>query len=250
MKNNLVSIIIPTYNSEKFLEETILSIMNQSYQNIEIIIIDGCSKDGTIDIINKYKNHLGYFISEKDSGQSNAINKGFKVAKGDIVTWLGSDDVLYTDTVKIIVEEFNKNENIGLVYGDVDVFDANSVVYHKHKFKLLSVDYLLNVNQGVPQPGSFYRAKFVERIGYLDENLHQVMDYDLFLKLLKISRGVYVNKSLAKFRMHESNKSTYQGPYKSPIEGFKVGLRHGGKLISKNNYNRFKRLIKYLIKRV
>src|SRR5438045_443911 len=95
MENTKVSIITPSYNQGQFIEETILSVLNQTYQNVEYIVIDGGSTDNTLDVVNKYKDKIDVIISEKDNGQSDAINKGFKIAKGELIGWLNSDDALY-----------------------------------------------------------------------------------------------------------------------------------------------------------
>ncbi|MBK7379701.1 MAG: glycosyltransferase [Ignavibacteriales bacterium] len=250
MNNILASIVGPTYNSERFLEQTLKSLINQDYSNIEILVIDGGSKDGTINIIKKYENHIAYWISEKDSGQSNALNKGFKAARGVIAGWLCSDDILYPDSVRIAAQEFMKDDNIGIVYGDIDQINSNNKIFRKIKYGPLSADYILNTHHPVPQQGSFYRLKLLEKVGYLDESLHQVMDYDLFIKLLKISQGKYVDRPLGQFRMFETNKSTIQGAWVGSIEGFRVTRRHGGKIFSQVTFLRLKRMSRYLIKRL
>src|ERR1035437_5829495 len=124
-KYPLVSIITPSYNQAQFLEKTILSVLSQNYPNIEYIIIDGGSTDNSADIIRKYENKISFWISEKDKGQSDAINKGWKRAKGKYCSYLNSDDELVPGAVSKIVEAFEKNQDAGVVYGDYTFIDEN-----------------------------------------------------------------------------------------------------------------------------
>ena len=120
-----ISIIIPSFNQNEFIEETILSIINQNYPNIEIIVIDGGSNDKTLDIISKYKENFDFLISEKDNGQSHAINKGFNKSTGEIVTWLCSDDTYLPNCLKTVGEYFNKNPDVDFLYGNVISIDES-----------------------------------------------------------------------------------------------------------------------------
>jgi glycosyltransferase involved in cell wall biosynthesis len=119
----LVSIITPSFNQGRFLDQTIRSVLTQDYQPIEYIIIDGGSTDGTVEIIKQYESRLGYWVSERDKGQTEAINKGFAQAKGEILAWINSDDVYYPGAVSAAVETLSRNPDIGLVYGDLDFID-------------------------------------------------------------------------------------------------------------------------------
>ncbi|GAB4293386.1 MAG: hypothetical protein Kow0098_14210 [Ignavibacteriaceae bacterium] len=241
----LVSVIVPSFNSVSFIHDTLSSLIKQTYQNIEIIVIDGGSTDGTIDIIKQFNDNIAYWISEKDSGQSNAINKGFKICKGEIAGWLCSDDILYPDSIEKVVNAFNKNEEIGIVYGDVDKIDEKGEIFRRIKFSELTTDYLLNIRQAVPQQGSFYRTNLLQKVGYLDESLHQVMDFDLFIKLLNCSKGVYLNEPLGQFRMHKTNKSTVQGDIRSALEGYKVRKKYGGKFFSRVTRKIIRRILRH-----
>ncbi len=244
----LVSIVTPSYNQGRFITETIESVFNQTYSNIEYIVIDGGSTDGTIDILKSYEHKGLKWISEKDEGQSDAINKGFKLCNGEIVGWLNSDDVLLPYCVEKVVEEFNKDENIGLVYGDIQIIDENGNLIREYKPGLLTLERLLKIEQSVPQPGSFYRKKFVDLVGGLDKQLNFVMDYDLFIKLLKISKAIYIPELLAKFRIHSQSKTFNFSATKSVIEAYRVSRKYGAPVFSALNFKRAKSLVKSIAK--
>ncbi|MDP4268387.1 MAG: glycosyltransferase family 2 protein, partial [Bacteroidota bacterium] len=209
-----ISIITPSFNQGKFIEETILSVINQNYPNLEYIIIDGGSTDNTIDIIKKYENKISYWISEKDKGQSDAINKGFKVASGEIIGWLNSDDLYLRpdisrndekSTLLCVAEAFTKNPEIDLIYGDVENFNdkGETEYYHVNEFEPL--DFLKRVS--IHQPSVFWRKKIIEETGYLDENLHYTMDYDLWMRIFFTYKTLKINKIISKFRIHNSSKT-------------------------------------------
>jgi glycosyltransferase involved in cell wall biosynthesis len=128
-----ISIITPSFNQGKFIEETIQSVFSQEYTNLEYIIIDGNSTDNSIDIIQKYSEQLSYWISEKDHGQAAAINKGFNIASGDIIGWLNSDDILLPGALDKISNAFISHPDIDVVYGDYFFIDENSKILLKKK---------------------------------------------------------------------------------------------------------------------
>ena len=115
-----VSIITPSYNQALYLEETILSVLAQTYSNIEYIVIDGGSTDGSVEIIQRYAHRIDYWCSEKDAGQADAINKGFQHATGDLICWINSDDILYATFVEERVQQFKQHPDIDMIYGDVE----------------------------------------------------------------------------------------------------------------------------------
>jgi len=207
----LVSIITPSYNQGKYIRQTIESVLSQDYVNIEYIIVDGCSTDNTLDIIREYKGKLTY-ISEKDNGQSDAINKGFKMAKGDIVAWLNSDDVYEPGCVSRAVEEFEKDKKLGLVYGDGYIIDETG-----NKLKVFEYtqefDYwkLVNFWDYIMQPATFFRRETLQKVGYLDVSLHYCMDWDLWIKLAAISEVKYIPELLACSREYGETKTSTGG---------------------------------------
>jgi glycosyltransferase involved in cell wall biosynthesis len=202
-----ISVIIPSYNQASYLEETIQSVLNQNYPNLEIILIDGKSEDRSIDIIKKYEKHFTYWVSEKDSGQSEAINKGFQKATGDIVTWLCSDD-LYTEGALMKVNEIFSQlpPNVGLIHGSSLIFMGKKIIRLN---KGTSDDSLENILSGMtfPQPSAFFRKSLLDKTGLLDTNLHYGMDYDLFSKFAIISKFQFVDHCFSKYRLHPESKT-------------------------------------------
>ncbi|MCR3757810.1 glycosyltransferase [Clostridium felsineum] len=211
-KEPLVTVITPSFNQGKYIEETIKSVLNQTYGNIEYIVMDGGSTDNTVEVLKKYEGRIKFF-SEKDKGQTDAINKGFKMAKGEIVGWINSDDILESEAIKLSVEEFVKNDKLAITYGNIMYIDENGVAKTDIKMQrkpVINMDKLLHKNPDVIQAGSFYSYKLVKQVGYLDESLNYVMDYDLFLKLLKIGEIKFIDRLLAKFRLHDESKTVSQ----------------------------------------
>lgn len=216
----LVSIITVCYNSGKTIEDTIKSVMNQTYENIEYIVIDGLSEDNTLDIVNKYSklsNREFRIISEKDRGLYDAMNKGIKMAKGDIVAIINSDD-FYIDNnvINDIVNEFNK-EKVDVVYGDlvfVDEKDTDKVV---RTWIAKSGEFKKGWNP--PHPTTFIKKEVYEKYGYFNINLRIAADYDIlyrFLEKYKCSAS-YINRKLVKMRI--GGEST--GSIKNIIKGNK-----------------------------
>ena len=205
-----ISIITPSYNQGGFIEDTINSIIDQNYPNLEYIIIDGGSKDSTVDIIEKYKNDISHWVSEKDNGQSHAINKGFLKASGDIIAWLNSDDLYLPEVLKLVAETFNNHPEVDLIYGDVlNFYPDGAEKYYKVK-EFEPVDFLSRVS--IHQPAVFWRRKILDEIGFLDEDLHYVMDYDLWARILFKYKTLKINKPLAKFRIHNNSKTSDNPP--------------------------------------
>jgi len=204
-----ISIITPSYNQGQYIEQTIISVLEQNYPNLEYIIIDGGSSDNSVEIIKKYEKQLKYWISEKDNGQSHAINKGFKKATGDIIAWLNSDDIYLPDTLNIVNNIFNKNPDIDIIYGDVINFTEKKEEYYKvSEFKIN--DFLSRIS--IHQPAVFWRKKLLNNEGFLDESLYYTMDYDLWMRLFINYKSLKVNLPLAKFRMHNDSKTTSNPP--------------------------------------
>lgn len=215
MKEIRVSIITPSYNQGEYIEETIKSILGQTYKNIELIIVDGNSTDNTHQVLDKYKNIENVkIIIESDKGQSDAINKGFKLATGELVGWVNSDDLLESNCIEKIVKEYHKNPNVSIIFGDIMLIDSKGKEIKKVSANPISYEYLLNKNPDVNQQGSFYNSKLLKQVNYLDENIHYTMDYDLWLRLLKENDSVsIINEVIARFRLHNTSKTSGGGTF-------------------------------------
>ena len=206
-----ISIITPSYNQEAFLERTILSVINQAYPNIEYIIMDGGSTDGSIDIIKKYSSSLYYWETAKDKGQSNAINKGLKIATGDIVTWLNSDDFYLDGTLKKVAAIWQKKPFDFLAGNAYFVDEQDQLLTDQSKSQLINGNTFLPFRRDcvIHQPASFFSLKLYHQIGPLDETLHYSMDVDFWLKIT--ARNIYFDYSdeyFTYFRRHSSAKSS------------------------------------------
>lgn len=206
----LVSVITPSFNQAQFLEETILSVLDQNYPNTQYIVIDGGSTDGSVDIIKKYEDRLAYWVSEPDRGQSHAINKGWQRATGDILAYLNADDVYTPGAITAAVHALLANSEACMVYGDALFTNEHGKIRKKYKALPFDIHRTLESNDGfIPQATAFIRRHALDSVGLLDEELHMVMDYDLWVRLglqypVTSLPGIY----LAKVREHSSAKST------------------------------------------
>jgi len=201
-----ISIITPSYNQALFLEETIRSVLYQGYPNLEYIIIDGGSSDGSVEIIKKYEPWLSYWVSELDSGQSQAINKGFYKCTGEIIAWINSDDYYAPGAFFYVASAFMNNPTLW-VAGLVDRIDAEGKILIPGK---LFEESLKNWYVGAPylQPGIFWSRALWEKAGKLDESLHYSFDYDLLMRFIQYQPFAYwINHKLANFRIHAQSKS-------------------------------------------
>jgi len=205
----LVSVITATLNSEKYLEETIQSVINQTYDNVEYIICDGCSTDGTLDVIREYDDKIDCWVSEPDGSMYEAINKGIRLSCGDIVAILNSDDKYASpDVMEQMVRNFRQYSDIDGFYGDVIKLYPTHTIYRR----LFQVDYkeYLLARQGtfVPHPTLFVRRGCIQKIGLYNTHYRYASDYDFILKLLKNYKLKYVNKPFIFFRLHDGNISS------------------------------------------
>jgi glycosyltransferase involved in cell wall biosynthesis len=203
-----ISIITPSYNQGQFIEETIRSVVCQDYPNIEYIIIDGGSKDNSVEIIHKYEKYLHYWISEPDSGQTHAINKGLSRATGDIIAYLNSDDIYLPETFKKVEAFFQENPDIDMVYGNVLFIDEKSNVLYKIEREPLVLKEFYGCNFFIPQPTVFLRRKIVEKCGFFDETLNLAMDLDYWMRISFNGNISYLPELLAGARIYPSAKSS------------------------------------------
>jgi glycosyltransferase involved in cell wall biosynthesis len=204
----LVTIVTPSYNQGRFIEETILSVLNQDYPAIEYLVFDGGSNDQTLDILAKYSDRLS-FISEKDRGQAHAINKGFQKAKGEIVAFLNSDDTYLPGAVSAAVRGMAQNPFAPFLYGQGYHIDENNNILERYPTEPFS-DERLRETCFLCQPTVFIRKAALEKAGYLDERLHFCLDYELWIRLARLGEPIYLNRYLANSRLYETNKTLGQ----------------------------------------
>ena len=208
---SLVSIVTPSFNQSAYLEQTILSVLEQDYPNIEYIVIDGASNDGSVDIVKKYSRRLAYWISEKNSGQADAINKGMRRAKGEIFAWLNSDDYYLPGAIKSPVAAFESNPQTVMVYGNMLAVDQNSQTINQLRYHQLTLEDLLCF-QIIGQPAVFMRRGAFEKAGGLDLNFHFMLDHQLWIKLAAQGQIVHINQTWAAARYHALAKNRAQAP--------------------------------------
>lgn len=205
-----ISIVTPSFNQGKFIEQTIRSVLLQNYPNLEYIIIDGGSTDETSDIINKYKPWIKYYVSEKDRGQTHAINKGIRKCEGEIFNWLNSDDYYNRSCFKFLAENFLDKET-EVVSGKYRFFyedgSKEKIIDLKMRNTLEESIALVAVNQ----PSTFFRMGIVKSLGELDERLNYLMDQDLWKKyLFKYGQEKIkiINEVIVSFRFHTGSKTS------------------------------------------
>jgi len=204
-----VSIVTPSYNQAQFIEETIRSVLLQGYPNLEYIIIDGGSTDGSMGIIRKYEPWLAYWVSEPDEGQSDAINKGFTHSRGSVLTWLNSDDRFQPRAIKEATRFFQENPDVEIAYGNYTEIDENSRLLRTFQSPEFNLHRQM-VRQLIPQPAAFFRRAVWEQIGPLDTSLHYVMDRDLWNRAALCFSIEHFPALIADMRMHSHSKTIGQ----------------------------------------
>jgi glycosyltransferase involved in cell wall biosynthesis len=203
-----ISIVTPSYNQRAFIERTIRSVLNQNYPNLEYIIIDGGSTDGSVEIIKKYSDKLAYWVSEKDQGQAHAINKGFRQATGDIVGWLNSDDEYFDWALETVAKTFIANKDVDFFFGNRLTVDENGRILRDDRHTRFSFSALVLYGMIVSQPATFWKRELFEKYGYLDESQCFCMDYEFFCRVGAHIKAKHIRKHLARFRRHSSSKSS------------------------------------------
>lgn len=220
MYQPLVSILTVVYNGKAHIEQSIKSVLAQSYPNIEYIIIDGASTDGTIDIIKKYEANISIFISEKDSGIYNAMNKGLKLAKGEIIAILNADDYYYPETIQQVVDKFEQSP-ADVVYGNMTKLREFSGQQYLKEVQP-NIEFM---EQTMPifHPATFIKKQVYDEVGVFNETYRLSADYDLIYRIYKADKQFeYINKALTVFRIGGASNVNCNS-YK---EGFQILLSH------------------------
>lgn len=209
-----ISIVTPSYNQGQFIEETIRSVLLQGYPNLEYLIVDGGSTDGTVDIIRKYEPWLSYWVSERDRGQSHAINNGFQLASGEILAWLNSDDFYTTKALEVVTKTFSQYRKALVLCGICEKVDESGRKIGYKKPVLLAAEHFIRGGRVPGQPAVFFRKKIYDQIGGLDENLHYLLDWEYWLRMglsFVPEATVVVNQNLAKARIWPQAKTPTAG---------------------------------------
>lgn len=249
-----ISIVTPSYNQLSFLKETIHSIHSQQVDvEMEHIIVDGGSTDGTVEYLESLGNKVRW-VSERDNGQADAVNKGIRMAGGEIIGWLNSDDVYRPGALQAVVSHFRKNPGCRWVYGRCRIIDIDGTeqwkwITHYKNLRLRKFTYskLLRENF-ISQPAVFFRKDLAEQAGMLNTGLHYTMDYDLWLRFAQLSPAGIINEYLADFRRHGQSKSE-QGFRDQFYEQYAVALKYRPSLFNRamHRFNIFKIITSYRI---
>lgn len=203
-----ISVVTPSYNQARFLEATMESIHSQGYPNLEHIVIDGGSTDGSVEIIERYADRLAHWVSEPDNGQTDAIAKGFAMTTGEILCWLNSDDLWEPWTLAEVAGYFTEHPDVEFVYGDsIWIDDEDRVIKPKreHGFSRFVFNYAFNF---LPQPSTFWRRGLYERVGGIDPSFNNAMDADLWARFAEVTEPRHVRRTWSRMRFYAEQKNT------------------------------------------
>ncbi len=201
----LVSIVTPTYNMAQYIEETIQSVLYQDYPNVEYLVMDGGSKDGTVEILKKYEGRLRY-VSERDAGQADAVNKGFQLTSGEIFAFLNADDIYLPGAISAAVRQFRITPNVGAVYGEAWYTSQSGEKIRRYPTQRYDRDEL-GVRCYICQPATFIRRDVFEEVGMLNAGLHYALDYDLWVRISYRYDMAAIPEYVATSRMYADNKT-------------------------------------------
>jgi glycosyltransferase involved in cell wall biosynthesis len=209
LKYPKISIVTPSYNQGRFLEKTILSVLNQNYPNLEYIVIDGDSKDGSLEIIKRYEKYLAYWVSDKDNGQADAINKGFQKSTGDILAWLNADDLYLPNTLLKVKEVFQKHRENQFIYGhSVLINKKDNIIRVCYTVPQTHHSYIYDRGGNIFQGTVFWKRSIFYKYKGLDTKLYYTMEYKLFDNFFKHEKGIFLNNIIAAYRIHKEAKSS------------------------------------------
>ncbi|MBI5304090.1 MAG: glycosyltransferase [Chloroflexi bacterium] len=200
-----ISIVTPSFNQAAFIEETLRSVLLQSYPNLEYIVVDGGSTDGSVEIIRRYERWLTWWVSEPDRGQAHALNKGFARATGDLVAWINSDDRYLPNAFARVAETFRQNPAAGLVFGKIELLldDRAQVIGYPTRAERMLDELVLPY-----QPACFFARAVLQRVGALNEALAYALDADLLVRVMANADCIGVPDALASFRVQAASKTS------------------------------------------
>lgn len=200
-----VSVVMPSYNQARFIREAIDSVLSQGYDLLDLLVMDGGSTDGTVDILKSYGDRLA-FVSQRDRGQSDAINQGLARVKGDIACWLNSDDRFTPDAIQKVVEVFEENPDVDFMYGKGWLIDETSRMIGDAGVLPFDLWKLIHQRNFIQQPSCFFRKSLIAKVGPIDETLHYVMDWELWIRFSDY-KGLYIDQYLSCNRVYNDNKT-------------------------------------------
>jgi glycosyltransferase involved in cell wall biosynthesis len=208
MARTTVSIVMPSFNQARFLEEAIGSVLSQRERVKEFFVLDAGSTDGSVEIIKKHEDRIDWWRSEPDGGQSNAIADGFDRATGDVLAWLNSDDALLPGAIDALLDRFDADPGLGLVEGDTVVVDGDSRVIRCDRRAGPSRQWMRYGYMRIHQPSTFFRREVYERVGGVDRSLHCVMDTELWYRILSETNAERLERYCGVHRIHEEAKGS------------------------------------------
>lgn len=228
METSLVTVVTPSYNHGRFIRSTIESVLSQDYPGIEYIIMDGGSTDETASVVKDYASRLT-FISERDRGQSHAINKGFRMGRGEIVSWLNSDDYYLPGAITAAVGGLKRNPAAGAVYGEGYLVDPEGRISCRFPYtQPINLWKLVHLSDYILQQTVFFRRDVLDQLGYLDEDLHYTMDWDILIRIATTHGLEYIPEFMGCLREHPEAKSS-AGGHRRIRELHSVLRRHSGR---------------------
>lgn len=232
MKYPKITVVTPSYNQGQFIERTILSVISQGYPNIEYFVCDGGSTDNTVDVIKKYENKIAWWCSEKDHGQTQAINKGMKRATGDICCWINSDDVFLPNALFKVAEFYRNHPECEFLNGTLMEIDKEDRIV-KFAHNVMNLYFMQHGCFNICQQGMFWRRSLFEKIGYLDESFHAMMDLEWLIRVYESGAKVMpYKKPFGAIRVYAETKTAQWGSI-WVIDEEKISKRYNGQYVKK-----------------
>ncbi len=242
-----ISVVVPSYNQGRFLERTLISILNQNYSNTELIVIDGGSTDNSVEIINEYDSHISRWVSEPDKGQPHAINKGFAMATGDLIGWQNSDDLYMPGFFHTVAESLRMDPRAQLIAANVYIIDENDRIVRRSHFTPFSFHYLIYEGWNLSSQATFMTRALIDTVGAMREDIQVGFDWDWYIRVAKTVRLNVLHRSVGGcYRIHPASKlSLYGESFRNPIHA-QILRSHGIKArsdLSRLRQHQLKRML-------